>query len=179
MKVFKSDNSQSVFDVAMLQYGGLQGLALLLADNPGLILEDGTVSQFGISYLVENEQAKPDELQTAGAQNAVPERIDQRPTYYSNVQQTVFDVALMQYGSVGGLAQLLADNPGLIQESGTIKQFRIAHKITPSFASDRRLKPKMLALVPASEGTTKSGQPWITEAGNPWITVAGNPWITK
>lgn len=179
MKAFKSDTSQTVFDVVLAQYGSLQGLSVLLADNPGLLLEDGTIAQYGITHLVGASLAPADEIEKSGAQSAAPEVIPQSEVYYSNGQQTVFDVALMQYGSVGGLIQVLKDNPGLVLSGGSIQQFRITHRIRPEYASDKRLKPKMLALVPATEGGKKSNQPWITEAGNPWITNDDKPWMTK
>jgi len=179
MKAFKSDTSQTIFDVALAQYGGLQGLAILLGDNPGLVLEDGTINQFGVTHLVSGVQVAADELERSGAQKAVPEVIEQEQVYYSNGQQTVFDVALMQYGSVGGLMQLLTDNPGLIQTNGVVTQFRISHRITRSVATDIRLKPKMLALVPSTEGGAKGQQPWITINGNSWITEDDKAWMTK
>lgn len=178
MRTYKSDLSSDVFDVAMRKYGSLAGLSRLLADNPGLVQEDGTIAQYGVTHVVGAAEAPATELEKAAQTSAPLERLPQGPVYYSNVQQTVFDVALMQYGSVGGLAILLADNPDLVRDNGAVRQFRINHKVQPSRATDLRLKRRMLPLVPATAGAPLDNQPWITEAEQPWITQAEEPWIT-
>ncbi len=73
-------------------------------------------------------------------------------SYTSNGQQTVFDVALMHYGSLDGLARLLTDNQGLIKDDGSVQQFRVAHLIAPKFSTNEFIKVRMLQLVPCSEG---------------------------
>lgn len=99
--------------------------------------------------------------------------------YISNSQQTVFDVALMHYGSVAGLAYLLADNPDLVQTDGTILQFTVAHKIQRYVAVDERIKTRMLALVPCTEGGKPDEGTWITEDGQDWTTDDNQSWTNK
>lgn len=99
--------------------------------------------------------------------------------YTSNSQQTVFDVALMHYGSVSGLAYLLADNPDLVQSDGTIRQFTVAHKIQRYVAVDERIKARMLVLIPCTEGSGLDDGTWITEDGQNWITDDNQSWINR
>lgn len=177
MKTYKSGAQETVFDVAISRYGSLDGLATLLADNPGLLSSGGDIEQFRVVHLVGDATAAPSELEKAPAitPGATPV-IAQEPVYKSNGQQNVFDVALMQYGSVEGLAWLLADNKGLLQSGGTIQQFRVEHLVQTNRAVDARMKRKMLALVPTTEGAVDDA--WITDPGQAWTTDGGQAWTT-
>lgn len=183
MKTYKSDNSQTVFDVAMLRYGSLDGLATLLADNPALVLNDGTIAQYGVTHLVGEASPASSELEKTEPARSINKQPQQRPEYRSNIQQTVFDVALMQYGGVEGLVFLLADNPALVQENGLVSQFGVSHLVQTKQATNARMKRKMLALVPCTgdKPATDDGA-WITDDGlnQDWITDDGlnKDWIT-
>lgn len=180
MKTYKSGSQQTVFDVALAHYGGLDSLATLIADNPELIQPNGEIEQFRVSHLVGDAGAAPSELQKAEPASSVSSRaIRQTPVYNSTTIQSVFDVALMQYGGLDGLAVLLADNKDLVQAGGTIRQFRVSHKIQARVAVDARIKRKMLALVPSSSGV--ENQAWATDPDTQdWITDdgTGQSWFT-
>lgn len=173
-----SDNSQTVFDVALMQYGALEGLAQLLTDNPGLVQVDGTIAQYGVAHLI-NKALRYPVVQYDLSVKAVSIEDLQTEVYVSSGQQNVFDVALMQYGGVAGLAFLLADNPELIQDNGTVNQYRVTHRIRTTEAVSKNLKPKMLALVPATEGLIAAQQAWITNDGDAWTTEQDEPWTTN
>lgn len=51
MRVYQTTSQQTVFDAALVVYGSLDdGLKMLLEDNPEIVLEDGSVAQFGAMY---------------------------------------------------------------------------------------------------------------------------------
>lgn len=98
--------------------------------------------------------------------------------FKSGATQTVFDVALHQYGGLGGLAWLLADNPGLIKDDGTVEQFRVEHVVRPALFVNQKMKAAMMRLKPASEGPASGSEAWITDDGHDWITEDGTSWWT-
>lgn len=69
--------------------------------------------------------------------------------YKSNTGQTIFDVALQAYGSLEGLQWLFEDNPDLIQNDGTIKQFGVEHLVRNDTINER-MKGLMEAQVPTT-----------------------------
>lgn len=72
-------------------------------------------------------------------------------TYTSGTGQTVFDVVLQQYGDLdGGIAALLADNPGLILSDGSFNQFHVAHLVTPNRVVNKRVANILNTAKPAS-----------------------------
>jgi hypothetical protein len=103
---------------------------------------------------------------------------DLSTAFKSGATQTIFDVALHQYGGLAGLAWLLEDNPGLILENGTVEQFRVAHLVRPAAFANRQLKAAMMRLKPASEGPKGGSEAWITDDGQDWITDDGVAWWT-
>lgn len=98
--------------------------------------------------------------------------------FKSGATQTIFDVALHQYGGLGGLAWLLEDNPGLIQPDGLVEQFRVEHRVRPAAFVNRDMKAAMMRLKPASEGPAGGSEAWITDDGEEWITDDGVAWWT-
>jgi len=98
--------------------------------------------------------------------------------FKSGATQTVFDVALHQYGGLAGLAWLLEDNPGLILGDGLVEQFRIEHRVRPAAFANLTLKTAMMRLKPASEGPGVGSEAWITDDGQEWVTDDGVAWWT-
>lgn len=93
--------------------------------------------------------------------------------------QTLFDIALMQYGSLdGGLAQLLADNPESLDANGLFPVGAFDWRVRPAFFANRNIADKMTAVVPVS-GERDSGDAWVTDDGQQWITDDGQTWITE
>jgi hypothetical protein len=98
--------------------------------------------------------------------------------YQSNVSQTIFDVALGAYGSVEGLLFILQDNPQLLQQDGTIAQFRIEHKIRKNVAVNKEVKSFLPYPYPATEGNnTNSFTFWIEDDGRIWTNDNNQGWI--
>jgi hypothetical protein len=70
--------------------------------------------------------------------------------YTSNDQQTLFDVALMQYGGLQGLGVLLQENQSLLLGNGRIDQFSSNHKIRKNHSVDNKIKARMLTYIPCT-----------------------------
>ena len=96
--------------------------------------------------------------------------------FKSGATQTIFDVALHQYGGLGGLAWLIEDNPELLNPDGTVDQFRVSHRVRPASSVNVDMKAAMMRLKPASEGPVSGSEPWITEDGDEWWTEDGVAW---
>lgn len=173
-----SGQNESVFDVASNRYGDLAGFARILNDNPEIIQGDGTVDQFRVSYLVGARLTTSTELERITVQKTDVEKTQGTPIYISGVLQSVFDVALTEYGGIGGLALLLADNPDLVLANGNMRQFRQSHIIQKNAFINLKAKAAMLKLRPQSEGSVPGGD-WITEDGQSWWTDSNQPWITE
>lgn len=173
----QSGAQEDIFSFALRHYGGAAGLADLLADNPDVIQGDGTLDQYRRPYLVGTAApalSEPEMLAEQVARDTTPKGTD---PFRSGQIQTVFDVALHQYGGLSGLALLLADNPDLVQTDKTVLQFRQQHTIRPDAFANKRIKAAMLRLKPATEGFTAE-EYWATEDGNAWWTEDEQPWIT-
>lgn len=92
--------------------------------------------------------------------------------------QTLFDIALMQYGDLdGGLARLLADNPASLDANGLLPVGPFNWKVRAA-AVNASIAAKMAAVVPIS-GERDSGDAWVTDDGQQWTTDDGQTWITE
>lgn len=178
MNTYRSGQQDTVFDVALSQYGSVSGLAALFNDNPEIILGDGSVQQFRVDYLVGNRGESPTELETVTGQKTEVENTQGAPIYISGALQSVFDVSLTEYGGVGGLALLLKDNPDLVLSDGSMRQFRQSHFIQKNAFINLKTKAAMLILKPQSEGSHDSGA-WITDGGEDWWTDDNQSWDTE
>lgn len=102
-------------------------------------------------------------------------------TYRGNRQQTVFDVALMQYGGLEGLALLLSDNLDLVAPDGLMRQFGETYRIGRHAAVNERIKTRMLAIVPCTgQRDAEAGQgEWVDDDGQSWHTDDDQSWETE
>jgi hypothetical protein len=176
-QLIQSGSEEDIFSLALRHYGGSAGLADLLADNPDVIQGDGTLEQFRRQYLVGPATpalSEPEALAQQTARDTTPKGDD---PFRSGQIQTIFDVALHQYGGLTCLALLLADNPELVKDDKTVRQFRQQHTIRPDAFANKRMKAAMLRLKPATEGFTAE-EYWATENGDAWWTDDEQPWIT-
>lgn len=174
---YKSGQQDSIFDVATLKYGSLSGLAALIDDNE-VIEPDGSARQFREEYAIRTgEYVAQNEVEKVNSSPNEQSTVIGDPLYLSGVNQSIFDVALTEYGGLQGLAFLLTDNPGLIQ-SGQVQQFRRMHQVRKNEFVNLKIKAAMLRLKPASEGKVSEGG-WITDDGQSWITDDGQTWITE
>lgn len=100
-------------------------------------------------------------------------------TYQSLPEQSIFDVSLMQYGSLeGGLERLLADNPNLIQAAGVVGMFGFAYRIDSKLAIDARMRTEMQRIVPVTEGGVDDLGAWVDPAYAPWVTPLAQVYAT-
>lgn len=178
MKQIDSGRWASAFDVALSQYGTLDGgLARLLTDNPGMVQGDGSLLPYGSTYTVGEAEDEPNaDLEKRPLTGA--RQVEQAPVYRGLANQSLFDVALMQYGSLDGLAILIGDNPDTLDPNGNLSQFRRAYSIRTRTATDARMKKAMLVVVPCS-GFAPASEFWITADGEFWMTADGIGWTTQ
>lgn len=177
-KTITSGAEEDVFSLALRHYGSASGVADLLRDNSQVIQVDGTINQFRQTFIVGNAGAPPSEPEIIAIQTGEQDTPLGDNPFRSGSQQTLFDVALHQYGGLAGLAYLLSDNPDLIDsDSGTFRQFRQWHVIREEVFVNSRIKKQMLRLKPSSEGPIES-EAWITEDGVEWWTDDNQPWVT-
>lgn len=96
--------------------------------------------------------------------------------YQSTSQQTVFDAALVVYGTLdGGLERLLRDNPEALLANGTIAQFGATYR-TGREPVDARVANK-LANVPIATGATADDSgAWLNAQVVPWVTANDPVW---
>jgi hypothetical protein len=91
--------------------------------------------------------------------------------YHSLLEQSLFDVALMQYGSLdGGIQNLFEDNPDLVQAGGVVSMFGSVYKVRKGSPSDVRMRAEMLRIVPVTQGGLDNLAVWVNPAYAPWIT---------
>jgi hypothetical protein len=95
--------------------------------------------------------------------------------YQSGSQQTIFDVALVCYGSLEGLAWLLADNPEVLQSDGTLAQFGATYR-TRKEVVDARVVSRLLRLPVATGATSDSSGAWLNAQVVPWVTAQDTVW---
>jgi hypothetical protein len=160
-QLIQSGSEEDIFSLALRHYGGSAGLADLLADNPDVIQGDGTLEQFRRQYLVGPATpalSEPEALAQQTARDTTPKGDD---PFRSGQIQTI----------------LLADNPELVKDDKTVRQFRQQHTIRPDAFANKRMKAAMLRLKPATEGFTAE-EYWATENGDAWWTDDEQPWIT-
>jgi hypothetical protein len=94
-------------------------------------------------------------------------------------QQTVWDIALQQYGSADGILYLLMDNPDLINSNSLVVDGRREYRLRNDVYNEV-IRTAMLGVVP-STGANNQNEEWITENDNwQWQTEEpGNqPWVT-
>lgn len=99
-------------------------------------------------------------------------------TYTSNNQQTIFDVALMVYGSIEGLLYLIEDNPEIIKGDGTIAQFGATYQIREAIINPVVLE-QMQSVIPATGQEEPSSGPWTAPDGSIWVTPDGRQWFAN
>lgn len=85
--------------------------------------------------------------------------------YESLTTQTIWDVALMQYGSTEGIKEILLLNPQHLKDDGRLEQYNVSHTIASEVAIVKRVKTEMLIVVPCSEGNPKGAQAWVQNDG--------------
>jgi hypothetical protein len=91
--------------------------------------------------------------------------------YHSLLEQSLFDVALMQYGSLdGGVQRLFEDNPELVQAGGVVSMFGSVYKVRKGSPSDARMREEMQRIVPVTEGGIDNLAVWVNPAYAPWVT---------
>lgn len=100
-------------------------------------------------------------------------------TYKSGIGQSFFDVVVMQYGDLdGGIAQMLTDNPALLNSNATFNQFAVEHKIDKNAVVNARIAAKLAITPPASrvviEPEVATSEYIIDDAGDYIIDDAGD-----
>lgn len=168
-----SQIGQDVWDVALQVYGGAEGLSWLLEDNPSLIDGSGELPAGRVIYQVrEGRQKAFEEKFSIGLLSS-----GNPSEYRSNMEQTVWDVALQFSGDASGIFELLEKNPFLIQGDGLVAEGRVLHRVDMEIRN-RPVWSRMINYFPTT-GLKKEGQPWITEGNEPWITDDGQEWWTE
>lgn len=104
-----SKPNQTLFDVAVQQYGTVQAVIDLEGDNDLLYTTDftlatGTELKIKTAGTSIKEEASTAEADAAAEQYAITVR----------PYQTLFDVAVQEYGGVEGIMDLFSDNPDLL-----------------------------------------------------------------
>lgn len=173
-RMIKSGQNQTLFDIAS-RYGGL---GLIITDNPGLIQNDGSVSQYRVDHRVQEVTGASTEIERINQERNSVEKVEGDPLYLSGSRQTVFDVCLTQYGGIEALPYLLADNPNGVKSDGNFRQFREAYNIRKLSFVNLGIKAKMLILRPES-GSPATGGAWVTEDGQDWWTNDNQSWLTQ
>lgn len=149
---YKSGQNESIFDVA-LATGGMDGLADLLKENPGLINPLGLLEQGRVTHNIAAEDLAvsattvPDAVFSEDIPVSItPLNLEDTISLNgrtriekSGQNESVFDFASRNYGlALFGL--LLKDNPGLIEPGGTFNQYRVEHKIKEVSASSEEIE---------------------------------------
>jgi len=166
-----SDTGSDIWDVALRQYGGAEGVAWLLEDNPGLVDSNGLLPEGRAGFEIRPGQQRAFEEKISAAAQAR----QNPPRYRSNSQQTLWDVALQYYGDANGVAWLLEDNPGLIEIDGLVKEGRVSHRIRKSRAN-LPIWGQMVDYVPATglEPTKRKAEVLMDDEGNVLMDDEGN-----
>lgn len=171
-----SNISQDIWDMALQVYGGAEGLAWLLEDNPDLIDGAGDLPAGRVTYQVrEGRQTAFEEKFSTGSQSRT-----NPPRYRSNSQQTVWDVALQFHGDAAGLAEILTANPSLINGDGSVSQGLVVHKLNQTIRN-RPIWERMIDYVPSTglipdkrkivALVDDSGQALVDDEGNVLVTI--------
>jgi hypothetical protein len=108
-------------------------------------------------------------------------------------QQTIFDVALQQYGGLeGGLLRLMTDNPAALSSTGEWPVGVFTWSLTNGYTVHKSIQERMMAVVPISgwkedaldlywaldeeAGVSADGEAWTTDVesgvsnGETWTT---------
>jgi hypothetical protein len=100
---------QDIFDIAIAKHGSVEGVFLLLTDNPALTLD----SDMSPGNVVKIASASPDPLSETdfifSASRPSTIELD-----YATEGMDLYDYALRNYGSVQGIFDLLKDNADVI-----------------------------------------------------------------
>lgn len=109
----KVEEGQTIWDIAVKQYGDLTGVRHLIEDNQ---LSDynsdvavGTDLVIKVDSKLQVQQSVSDQKKQAQKAEA------NKPDYYVTLesQQNIWDVAIQEYGSILGVQHLVKDNPKL------------------------------------------------------------------
>jgi len=169
--------SQTVWDVALQEYGGAEGIAWILQDNPDLVDGSGDLPTGRVTYKVRDGQrtAFEEKFSTGSQRRTNP------PQYRSNSQQTVWDVALQHYGDAAGLAEILAENPSLVNADGSINQGLVVHNLNQNIIN-RPIWARMIDYVPSTglipdnrtitALTDDEGNVLVDDEGNVLVTIS-------
>lgn len=167
--------SQSIWDMALQVYGGAEGLAWLLEDNPELIDGSGDLPAGRVTYKVRSlQQTAFEEKFSLGSESR-----QNPPRYRSTTIQTVWDVALQFHGDAAGLADVLAENPSLIRSDGTVQEGLVTHKIRKNIRN-RPIWERMIDYVP-STGLGPDKRKFtalVDDEGNVLVDDEGNVLVT-
>jgi hypothetical protein len=99
--------------------------------------------------------------------------------YHSRLEQSIFDVALMAYGTLdGGLHLLLADNPDLVQSGGVVAMFGSSYRLRRDEVPEPRIREEMQRVVPVTEGGYADLGVWVSPAYAPWVTPQAQVYVT-
>ncbi len=173
MKKIRIQEGQSVYDIAIQYYGGIEGIFQIIQDNPGVDLEqlqpgmELLVSEIAIIERVYEYVSAPPVLPTK--KEAVIEG------------QNIYDVAIQEYGGIEGVFQIIRDNPELTLDDDLQPGTKI--KIDTTIASNKvmadYLKDRNIKVTTSAIGEVVSGSFWIDEMGNLVIDENGNKVTTE
>lgn len=171
---YQANSTEDVWGLALNLYGNAAGIAWLLEDNPTLVDGDGLAEV--ASQIVQVRKAAAWSKERFADPVNGGERVVRQSECLATSFQTLWDVALQQYGSAEGVRFLLADNSGLIESNGLVQDGRRQYKLRSEFLN-LLIRGRMLEVIP-STGLKNANEEWVTDDGQPWVTDDGWSWVT-
>lgn len=172
---YRVNSTEDVWGLALNLYGDAAGVLWLLQDNSELVDGDGLVEVASTTVQVRKLESWKVERSTQLRIQAAIQTVRQHECMATS-QQTVWDIALQQYGDADAIAWLFAENSDLVNTNGLLEDGRRRYLLRNDFF-DFRMRERMLEVIP-STGSKSQNEAWVTDDGQPWVTDDGQIWVT-
>jgi len=168
---YKAQSADDIWGIALNLYGDAAGIVWLITDNLSLIEDDGSTEVQGKTLQVRSSSSYPKQKYEQPQKSTLIQQID----VVANSEQTLWDIALQQYGDAEALFWLMSDNE-LVNSNGLIPDGRRQYRLRNEF-KNISIRSKMLEIVPTT-GQKSQNETWTTEDGQDWTTDGGQSWWT-